>query len=63
MTTRKRIAVLLLTLAVLAFLTLACVDDWDGMDRSEWHRGPTATFESKVETWLPTPPPTPTPQG
>jgi len=31
----KRTRILLLCLALLALLTLAC-DDWDGMDRSGW---------------------------
>ena len=42
MTTKQRAMVLLLALAVLAALTLACTDDWDGMDRRGWP-GPTPT--------------------
>ena len=33
MTTKQRAVVLLLALLILAALTLACTDDWDGMDR------------------------------
>jgi hypothetical protein len=62
MTTRRRATTLLLALAILAFLTLACVD-WDGLDRDEWHKGPTATFAVPDRgPLLPTPPPTPVPQ-
>ena len=36
MTTHRRALILLLALIILATLTLACTDDWDGMDRRGW---------------------------
>ena len=57
MTTRRKLATLALALIILAALTLACTDDWDGMDRDEWHKGPTATFAvQEREPWPPPPP-------
>ena len=42
MTTKRKFATLALALLVLAALSLACTDDWDGMDRRDWP-GPTPT--------------------
>ena len=36
MTTKRKLAALLLALAVLALCLMACTDDWDGMDRRGW---------------------------
>ena len=36
MSTRRKLATLALALIILAALTLACTDDWDGMDRRGW---------------------------
>jgi len=44
MTNKRRLAVLLLALLISTFLTLGCMDDWDGMDRSDWRPTPTAIF-------------------
>ena len=43
MTTRRKLAALLLALLVLTALTLACTDDWDGMDRRWATPAPTPT--------------------
>lgn len=55
MTSKRRVATLL--------LTLACVDDWDGMDRDQFPATSTPPFIHATATGatLPTPPPTYTP--